>query len=187
MSFVDLWLLGTIGGFAFGGFRTGFVRRLASLGFLALSFVAASYLHKVVAGLLVATVKVQEEYAGFVAFAITFGVAYVALNLVSRPFLSRIAVAGMSRLTDQVLGAGLGLLEGALLASVAIVIVTTYANDELLGTATTFGLLPDIAGALEGSAVARFLMATTVPLVLTILGPLLPPDIRSVIDLVPDT
>ncbi len=33
--------------------------------------------------------------------------------------------------------------------------------------------------------IARALMATTVPLVLTLLGPLLPPDIDSVITMLP--
>src|SRR5262245_16616509 len=145
---IDLWLGGMIAGYAFGGFRTGFVRRLASLGFLALSFVAASYLHTLVAGLLVSVLDVKEDNAGFVAFVVTFLVAYVALNLVSRPFLSRIAVSGMSRATDQALGLGLGLLEGALIASVAIVIISTYAGDSLLGAATDLGLLPDLAEAL---------------------------------------
>lgn len=185
MNVIDLWLLGLIAGFVFGGFRTGFVRRLASLGFLALSFVAASYLHEPVAGLLVSIAKVREANAGFVAFVATFLVIYVGLYLVSRPFLSRIAVSGMSRATDQALGAGLGLLEGALLSSVAIVIVTTYTAGGLIGAAADLGLLPDIAEALEGSAVARFLSATLVPLVLVVLGPLLPPDIESVIELLP--
>ena len=182
---IDLWLAGLIGGYTFGGFRTGFVRRLASLGFLALSFVVAAYLHEVVAGVLVSVADVKEENAGFVAFIATFLVMYIGLYLFSRPFLNRIAVTGMSRLTDQVLGLGLGLLEGLLLASVGIVIVTTYASDELIGGFTDIGVLPDIAQALEDSAIARFLMSTTVPVVLAILGPLLPPDIRSVVDLLP--
>jgi uncharacterized membrane protein required for colicin V production len=183
---IDLWLAAMIGGYAFGGFRSGFVRRLASLGFLGLSFVAASYLHKAVAGLLVAMLEVRAENAGLVAFIATFLVAYVALNILARPFLSRVAVSGMSRATDQALGLGLGLLEGALVASVAIVIITTYASDSIFGAATQLGLLPGLVEALEESTIARFLMTTTVPLVLTVLGPLLPPDIKSVIDLLPN-
>ena len=182
---IDLWLAGLIGGYTFGGFRTGFVRRLASLGFLVLSFVVAAYLHEVVAGLLVSVADVREENAGFVAFIATFLVMYVGLYLVSRPFLNRVAVTGMSRITDQVLGLGLGLVEGLVLASVAIVIVTTYASDELIGGFTQIGVLPDIAEALEDSAIARFLMSTTVPFVLAVLGPLLPADIRSVVELLP--
>jgi membrane protein required for colicin V production len=182
---IDLWLGGMIAGYVFGGFRTGFVRRLASLGFLALSFVAASYLHMVVAGVLVSVLKVREDNAGLFAFIVTFVVVYVALNLIARPFLARIGVSGMSRVTNQVLGAALGLAEGVLLASVAIVIITTYGGDSLVGAATQLGIVPDLAKALEGSAIARFLMDTTVPLVLTVLGPLLPPDIKSVVDLLP--
>ena len=180
---IDLWLLGMIGGFVFGGFRTGFVRRLASLGFLAASFVVAAYLHEPVAALLVGVAEVRAENAGFVAFVATFLVMYIGLYLVSRPFLNRIAVSGMSRLTDQVLGLGLGLVEGVLLASIAIVIILTYANDDLLGAASALGLLPDLREALESSTIARFLMDTTVPFVLAILGPLLPQDIESVAEL----
>jgi len=43
----------------------------------------------------------------------------------------------------------------------------------------------DLAAAIEQSTIARFLMDTTVPFVLTVLGPLLPPDIKSVVDLLP--
>jgi uncharacterized membrane protein required for colicin V production len=186
MTMTDLYLLGIIGGFVAGGFRTGFVRRLAGLGFLAAAFVAASYLHLLAKGLLEGLFPdVEEGNAGLIAFVAVFGMVLIGLHLVSRPFLSRIAVSGLSRMTDRALGAGLGLLEGALLASVAIVIVLTYADDALIGAATQLGLLPDLVDALEGSAVARFLMDTTVPFVLAILGPLLPADIESVAELLP--
>jgi uncharacterized membrane protein required for colicin V production len=186
MTMIDLWLLGMIGGFVFGGFRTGFVRRLAGLGFLVAAFVAASYLHLIAKGLLQLLLpKMEEGTAGFIGFVAVFGVVLIGMHLVSRPFLSRVAVSGMSRMTDRVLGAGLGLLEGVLLASVGIVIVLTYADDTLLGAATQLGLIPDLREALEGSTIARVLMDTTVPLVLVVLGPLLPPDIDSVVDLLP--
>ncbi|HXH05814.1 MAG TPA: CvpA family protein [Vicinamibacterales bacterium] len=180
MNFIDLWLLGMIAGFVVGGFRTGFVRRLFSLGFLAVSFVVASYLHQVVAGPLASILGVREDNAGLIAFVATFGVMYVGLYLVSRPFLSRIAVTGMSRVTDQVLGTALGLVEGAVLASVAIVIILTYADDEMIGAAAALGLIPDLVQALEDSTIARFLMDTCVPFVLAILGPLLPKSIEDV-------
>ena len=186
MTMTDLYLLGIIGGFVFGGFRSGFVRRLAGLGFLAAAFVAASYLHLVAKGLLEGLFPdMAEETAGLVAFVAVFGVVLIGLHLLSRPFLSRVAVSGLSRTTDRVLGAGLGLLEGALLASVGIVIVLTYADDALIGAATQLGLVPDLVEALEGSAIARLLMDTTVPFVLAVLGPLLPADIESVAELLP--
>ena len=183
---IDLLLVSSFGGYVIGGFLTGFVRRLASLGFLALSFVAAAYLREPVSGLLKAVMpSMKPEYAGFIGFALTFGVLMVGLNVVSKPFLSRVAVTGLSRRMDQVLGAALGLLEAILLATVAIVIVTRYADDELIGAFTNLGILPDINEALQGSTIARALMATTVPVVVTILGPLLPPDIKSVIEVLP--
>ena len=183
---VDLFLLSFFGGYVFGGWRTGFIRRLASLGFLAVSFVAAAYLREPVAGIIEALFPdMRPEYPGFIAFAVTFGVLLIALNIVSKPILSRMAVGGLSRAADRALGAVLGLAEAVLLASIGIVIVTTYANDEMIGGFAAIGVLPDISEALEGSSIARVLMATTVPLVLTLLGPLLPPDIKSVIDVLP--
>ena len=186
MSQVDLYLLGIIGGFVVGGFRTGFVRRLAGLGFLVAAFLAASYLHYVAKGLLEAAFpRMEPENAGFVGFVAVFVAVLLALHLVSRPMLSRVAVTGLSRAADRGLGAALGLLEGALLASVGIVIVLTYADDVLFAGAAQLGLLPDLREALEGSTIARLLMDTTVPLVLAVLGPLLPPDIDSVVELLP--
>jgi uncharacterized membrane protein required for colicin V production len=186
MTMVDLYLLGIIGGFVFGGWRTGFVRRLAGLGFLVAAFVAAAYLREPAAAIIEALFPtMRPEYPGFIGFGLVFGAILLGLHLASRPFLSRIAVTGLSRTADRGLGAGLGLLEGALLASVGIVIVTTYADDALLGAAAELGLLPDIAEALEGSFIARVLMTTTVPFVLAILGPLLPSDIDAVVELLP--
>jgi len=186
MTEIDLLLLGVLGGFVFGGWRTGFVRRLASLLFLAVSFVAAAYLREPLGAIVEAVApSLREGYPGFIAFAVAFGALFIVLNVTAGRVLSRVAVGGMSRATDQVLGAALGLVEGALIASVGIVLVTTYTADPLLGAATQLGLLPDIAGALEASAIARILSATTVPFVLGILGPLLPSDITSIAEMLP--
>ena len=43
-SVVDLFLLGAIGAAVFGGFRSGFIRRLFGLAFLGISFVLGAYL-----------------------------------------------------------------------------------------------------------------------------------------------
>lgn len=187
MSYLDVVLLALIAGFVFGGWRTGFVRRLAALGFLVVAFVAAAYLREPVAGFIAVVLpSVPDENAGFVGFAVAFGAVLAALHLGSRRLLERVALTGLSRAADRVLGAGLGAAEAILYATVGIVIVSTYAGDAFIRGITDLGLIPDIAALLAESTIVRILMDTTTPLVLTILGPLLPPDITAVLELLPD-
>lgn len=187
MSYLDLVLLGLVAGFVIGGWRTGFVRRLASLGFLVVAFVAAAYLREPIAGLIsVALPSAPAENTGFVGFVVAFGLVLAALHLGTRRFLERVALTGLSRAADRALGAGLGAAESILYATIGIVIVTTYAGDAFIRGITELGLIPDSAALLAESTIVRILMDTTAPLVLTILGPLLPPDITAVLELLPD-
>jgi uncharacterized membrane protein required for colicin V production len=49
---MDVVLVGFIGGYIYAGWWTGFLRRLASLGYLALSFVLGAYLREPIGALL---------------------------------------------------------------------------------------------------------------------------------------
>ena len=117
-----------------------------------------------------------------VGYSIAFAVLVAALNIVTGPVLSRVAVSGVSRRMDQVLGAILGGVEAVLLISAAIVILDTYFGTAgSLGKDPGLGFLKTLSEALDQSTIGQFLIKTTVPLVLTILGPLLPKDVSSVV------
>ena len=180
---VDLILLGVFAGFARAGWSSGFVRRLFGLVFIVAAFVLSAYLRPVVGGIIEGFFpKVPGQYAETVGYSITFSALLLAFNLFSRAILSRVAVQGVARRTDQVLGAALGIAEGVLLLSTLIVILHTYtdpANE--LSAFADLPVLNTLRDAIESSTIGKLLEDTTVPLVLLLLGPLLPTDIKSVV------
>lgn len=180
---VDLVLLGVFAGFARAGWSSGFVRRLFGLVFVVAAFVLSAYLRPIVGGLIEGFFpKVPEQYAEMVGYSITFSALLLGFNLFSRAILSRVAVQGIARRTDQVLGVVLGIAEGVLLLSVLIVILHTYSDATTEITAVAgLGILDTLREAIEGSTIGQLLESTTVPLVLLVLGPFLPTDIKSIV------
>ena len=179
----DLILLGFIAGFVRGGWSTGFLRRLVGLGYMALSFVVGAYLRQPVGDLLLKVFpQIPPQYAEMVGYSVSFTVLVAALNLLTGPILKKVAVSGVSRKMDQALGAVLGGVEAVLLISAAIVILDTYFGT--LGSLFQdpgLGFLKTLNDALHDSTIGQFLIKTTVPFVLAVLGPLLPKDVSSVV------
>jgi uncharacterized membrane protein required for colicin V production len=180
----DLVLLGFIGGMTLAGWRSGFLRRLVGLVFLAVSFVGGAYVRGP-AGAIVHSVlpKIPDQYAQMVGYAVAFPVILVVLNLFAKPILSRAPQHGLSRVTDQGLGAGLGFLEAALIASAGIVILHTFTTlgSGLPSSFVETGFLKDIRTQVDDSTIGGLLENTLVPIVLLFLGPLLPTDIKQVV------
>jgi uncharacterized membrane protein required for colicin V production len=177
----DLLLLGFIGGYVIGGWQTGFVRRLAGLLFLAVAFVVGAQLRGPV-GTLIGSLfpGIPEGWTDMIGYGVAFGAVYTGLTVVAGGILRRVAVGGMSRATDRVLGAALGGVEGIVLASIAIVILHTYVTPgSTIETLANMAVLPNLVQAIDGSTIGKLLEATTVPIVLRLLGPLLPSDITS--------
>ena len=178
----DLLMLGIVALFVRGGWSSGFVKRLAGFLFLIVSFVAGSYLRQPLGGLVNAFLpKIPEEYAGIVGYTIAFSALDLGLNFVTSKLLARVATGGLSRALDKSLGVLFGALEGLLLLSALIVIVHTYVDSTVLGGLSHLGVLHDIRTAVDDSTIGKLLEDTTVPLVLLVLGPLLPTDIKSIV------
>ena len=180
---VDLLLLGFIAGFLRGGWSSGFVRRLAGLVFLAISFVGGAYL-RAPAGALVSSIfpDIPDQYADMVGYSVAFSGMLLVFNIFSSAILSRIATKGLSQTMDKVLGLAFGGLEAILIVSAGIVILHTYTDASLgLSAFTDLGFLKDLRDAVDGSTIGKLLADTTVPLVLLLLGPLLPTDIKSIV------
>jgi uncharacterized membrane protein required for colicin V production len=178
---MDLLLLVFIGGYVYGGFRTGFVHQLISLGLLALSFVLGAYLRGPLNVFVAPLLKgIPSAYGEMVAYTIAFTIIYAVANIVVLRVLKHVPVRGVSAALDRVLGAILGGVVAVLVVSAAIAILDTYyKNPAYLGPAASAGLgfLKSIHDALEVSTIAGFLRDTTVPVMLTILGPFIPKDV----------
>ncbi|MBI3751214.1 MAG: CvpA family protein [Chloroflexi bacterium] len=180
----DLVLLFLIGGLVLAGWRSGFLRRLVGLAFLGVSFLASTYL-RAPAGAIVHGVlpKIPEPYAEMVGYVVAFPVILFALNLFATPLLARAPQHGLSEVADKSLGAVLGFAEGVLIASAAIVILHTFSTigSGLPSTFVETGVLKDIRTQVDDSTIGGLLEQTTVPIVLLLLGPLLPKDIKDVV------
>jgi len=177
----DLLLLGFIGGYVRGGWVTGFVRRLAGLAFLLVAFLVGARLREPVGALISGLFPgIPDGWTDMIGYSVAFGVVYTGLNVVAGGVLRKVAVGGMSRATDRLLGAVLGGVEGLILASIAIVILHAYATPgSTIETLANMAILPNLVSAVDASTVGRFLERTTVPIVLKLLGPLLPTDLTS--------
>ncbi len=180
---MDLVLLGFIGATIFGGWRAGFIRSVLGLLFMAIAFLAGAYLRYPIGALFSTFSKsVPADYSNLVGYAIVFPAVLAGLHVVSGLFLKKVAVKGMTKVADSALGAIFGGVEAILIVSAAIVIVDTY-----LGTNSTLrntlgpGLMKTFTDAFNGSTTVHLLRDTTVPVVLSILGPLLPKDISTLL------
>ncbi len=181
---VDLVLLGALAGFARAGWSSGFVRRLFGLIFIVVGFVAATYLRTPVGSIVHGILpKVPTEYAEAIGYSIAFSAVAIGLNLVSGLFLSRVPKHGLAHRTDQLLGVAFGLAEAAILMSAGIVILHSYSNASVLpgGLSELVPTLNGIRKAVDNSTIAQLLEKTTVPIVLVLLGPFLPTDLKSIL------
>lgn len=176
-------LLLFIGGMALNGWRSGFVRRLIGLAFLVVSFLVGAYL-RVPAGAIVHSVlpKIPEAYAQMVGYSVIFSALLLGLNLVAKPILARAPRHGVSRATDASLGAVLGFVEAVLIASAVIVILHSFSSVASgLPSFVETGFLKDARTAVDDSTIGGILEKTIVPVVLLVLGPLLPTAIKDVV------
>ena len=180
---MDVALVGFVAAMIFGGWRTGLIRRLLGLVFLALSLVIGAYLRYPVGAIATTFFKgVPADYANLVGYTIAFPAILAGLHIASHVLLPKTPAHGLSREIDALAGAIFGGIEAVLILTAAIVIFDAY-----VGTGATLrhaigpGLLKSITEAMNGSTTVRLLRDTTVPVVLTILGPILPKDLSSLV------
>jgi len=180
---MDVLLVGFIGGYIYAGWRTGFLRRLAGLGYLALSFVLGAYLREPLGAFLHGIFPgVPQPYLEMVGYSVAVAALTIAANIITGPVLSKVAVSGVSKELNAALGAVLGGAEAILIISIAIVILDTYFGPHgQFGGDPGLGIFKQLAVAIDDSTTGRILRETTVPFVLAILGPLLPRDVTSLV------
>jgi uncharacterized membrane protein required for colicin V production len=184
---MDVLLVGFIVGFIVGGWATGFLRRLAGLGFIAISFVLSVYGSKPFGDLIHGWFPdVTPAYAELWAYLLIFPAVLVALHLLVGRLLKNVAVGGVSREVDRALGAILGAIEAVLILSVVVIAIDRYSVQVATSTIGSIRPLMDVLQSISTSTTARLLRETTVPLVLAIIGPLLPRDVSSLLDKLPN-
>jgi uncharacterized membrane protein required for colicin V production len=180
---MDVVLVGFIGGFIFGGWRTGVLRRVIGIGFMALSFVLSAYLRYPVGAIASTFFKgIPPDYANLVGYTIAFPAILAVLHVAGHAVLGRVNVSGITKELDKALGALFGGIEAILILSAAIVILDTYfGTSSSLGKTVAPGGLKELAQALNASTTAHLLRSSSVSVVLAVLGPLLPKDAGAIL------
>jgi uncharacterized membrane protein required for colicin V production len=180
----DLAMLLFIVGFGVAGWKSGLIRRVVGLLFLAVSFVVGAYL-RFPAGAVINTFlpQIPKVYAAMLGYTVASTAILLAFNLAARPLMKRVPQTGLARRTDQLLGVVFGIVEAVLILAGLIVILHTYGStvQELGSSFVDKGLLHDIRVAVDDSTIGQLLEKTAVPFVLLILGPFLPKDITKVV------
>jgi uncharacterized membrane protein required for colicin V production len=180
----DLVMLLFIVGFGRAGWSSGLIRRVVGLIFLAISFVAGAYL-RFPAGALVNQFlpHIPKVYANMLGYTIASTLILLVFNLLARPLMKRVPQAGIAHRTDQLLGLAFGLVEAVLILAGLIVILHTYGStvQDLGSSFVDTGLIHDIRVAVDESTIGQLLEKTAVPIVLLVLGPLLPKDITTIV------
>lgn len=167
-----------VAGFLLGLFR-GPVRQLLALGVVLVSFVIAVYLRPPV-GDWIATQALDysreyNEMLGFgLAFVVLVGVGVFVVQLIgATTHLTR-------RVTlDAILAGLLGLGLVVLTLACFMIVLDSYYATEPSGGGSQLGFVRELNIALGNSAIARAVHENVVPILLTVFGPILPPDLRA--------
>jgi uncharacterized membrane protein required for colicin V production len=180
---MDIILVGFIAGFTFGGWRSGLIHRLFGLLFMVIAFIAGAYLRGPFGTLATGFFKdIPPDYATLVGYTFAFPVILAVLHVATYPIIHRIHPQGLTAEVDRALGAAFGFVEAVLILSAVVVIFDTYfATNTAAGNRPGITYITDLAANFNASTTVGLLRKTSVPLVLAILGPLLPKDISSLI------
>jgi uncharacterized membrane protein required for colicin V production len=181
---MDVVLVGFIAGFIFGGFRTGFLRRLLGIAYIVIAAITGAYLRYPV-GIIAKQVlpDIPSDYANLVGYTIAFPAILAGLHIAEAVFFRKfVPNHGLSRELDQALGALFGGVEAILILSVAVVVVDTYfGTNSKLPADIPAGLLKSFTEAFNASETVKLLRSTTVPVTLAVLTPLLPKDLTTLL------
>ena len=151
--------------------------------FLVLSLVLGAYFRYPVGAIAGTFFKdIPADDAELVGYSIAFPVILAALHIGTRMIFGKLQFAGVFKGIDSALGAVFGGVEAILILSAAVVILDAY-----FGTSSTLaksmppGVLKELTQALNGSTTVHLLRDSTVPVVLAVVGPLLPKDLTQLL------
>lgn len=165
--------------FALIGFFRGALRQLIALGAWLVAFVVAAQGR----GILGNWMRAQEpdfsvEYANMLGFLVTFVILLVAALAIIELSGRTVTLSNRAIIEAGVGGAALVLFGVLAIAGVLFVLDTYYALPAP-GFTAEVDLVRQLHTALGESRIGTALHDTLVPLVQSLLGPLLPPDVRD--------
>ena len=124
MNYIDVIILIPVVYGAFRGFHQGLLMEISTLFALILGVVLALRFAGDVEGVLRDFIVLAEPYSYYVAFAVTFLLVIIVMNLLGK-LLTRLVDAVSLGLFNKVFGILLGMLKGALVVCVVLFLVNT--------------------------------------------------------------
>jgi hypothetical protein len=172
-------ILFLVGCLLIGVFR-GALSQLMALGAWLVAFVVAAQARAFLGDWLLAQKPdFSPQYANMLGFLIGFAVILVALLAIVELSGRTITISDRP-MVEAIVGGGIMLFVGLLAVTGLMIALGTYYWSEPRGGFTAeVDLVSRLFAALSESTIGRALHDTLVPAIQTLLGPLLPPDVRS--------
>lgn len=128
-NYLDLVIALPVVLLAIVGFRKGLIKELASLAALVLGIYLAVMFSDMVAGWMIKYVDISHRWIFIIAFILTFVAVVLLVSLLGRA-LDKIASLAMLGLINRFLGLLFGILKGAFIMSVFILLFNMIDNKE---------------------------------------------------------
>lgn len=177
---VDLGVIFGLCAFFFLGVMQGAIRRILGIIAILFAFMVAANLRDPVGDFLAQNwTQFDLGYNRLIAFGGVFAVATVALSIVIQGFYKRTDISAQHPIIDDIAGGALGLLQGFLLLTIAVVIFNSYTLPAAhSGDVALLRQAQDML--IHQSHIAGGLKDIVVPIFVHILSPLLPSDLVSI-------
>ena len=164
------------------GFIQGTLRRLLGIGAMLFSFLLAANLRSTVGGFFAQNWhQFPKEYSYMIGFGLVFVTATVVFSLVIQGLYKHQPLFARADAVDEVLGGVLGVVQAMLLLGFAIIIMDSFFRLPILPSDGELILVRDLWHAVDGSSIVHLYRDVLIPGFYTILSPLIPADIRSVV------
>lgn len=167
------------GGFVLGFFR-GAMRQLSSIGAWLISFLLAAHLAAPMGRWLAEQAPTYSvEYSTFLSFGAIFLLLITAGALLFQVAGSNVSLT-RNELVDDVIGGVLGALLVLLVVAALVVVLDSYFSLADQPLTAEFQLLRETYNVSLDSAIANTLRNSLIPLIGTLLNPILPHELRAV-------
>jgi membrane protein required for colicin V production len=182
LNLVDLVIVVGLVAMFILGFIQGSIRRLLGLASILFSFLVASALYRPVGDFLGSNwTQFPPQYGAMIGYGAMFLLASIAFSLVIQGFYKRQDVFAKAPVLDEVIGGLLGVVEGLVLIGVLIVVLDSFfAVQGFTVNPNELPFLRSIHGGLADSAFAQVFRTSLIPGAFSILGFMIPEQIRSI-------
>jgi uncharacterized membrane protein required for colicin V production len=162
------------------GYAQGAIRRLLGIASIAFSFLLASQLRDSLGSFLASSwTQWPREYDFMLAFGFLFVLGGVIFTIVIQVFYKHASISESHPLLDELAGGLLGIVEALLMIGAGIVVLDSFFRAQVTIGDNQIRFLKDLYGAVNASGTARVFRETLLPVFITIVGPLVPADIRA--------